>query len=48
MVKRFKTAEGKRMTVRMTDEEVLNRIAFGFLMVAGGLLIAVLVWGAIS
>lgn len=46
MVKRFKTAEGKRMKVRMTPEEVKYRIAYGLLVVAGGLLIAVLVWGA--
>ena len=47
MVKRFKTAEGKRMTVRMTDDEVLSRMVFNASLFVCGLFLAVLLWGTI-
>lgn len=47
MYKRFRTAEGKRMKVRMTREEVKERIGFLISMSFGGLLIALLLWGAV-
>ena len=46
MYKRFRTAEGKRMKVRMTDEEVLKRWFMNLAMTVCGLFIGFLVWGA--
>ena len=46
MYKRFKTASGKRVKVRMTDEEVVQRYLLNFAMTVCGLFIGGLVWGA--
>lgn len=47
MYKRFRTAEGKRMKVRMTREEIVVLLGFKLSIALCGLFLAVLLWGAI-
>ena len=47
MYKRFRTINGKRMKVRMTDEEVVTLIGFRIALLICGLFLAALIWGAI-
>ena len=47
MYKRFTTAEGKRMKVKMTDSEALSLMLYNTALFAAGLMIATLLWLAI-
>lgn len=47
MYKRFRTAEGKRMKVRMAEEDVKERIGLLISIGLSGLMIAFLLWGAL-
>lgn len=48
MVKRFKTAEGKRMKVKISLDELSQLRIYRLCLLGGGLMIALLLWGAIS
>lgn len=47
MYKRFKTASGKRMKVKMTAEEIANRFFLNVSLMIGGAFIGFLLWGTI-
>ena len=46
MYKRFRTVSGKRIKVRMTTEEVEKKVLLDISMIAGAMMIAVFLWGA--
>ena len=47
MYKHFRTMNGKRMKVKMTEEEVSRFYVYAISLVLGGLMFAFFIWGAI-